>query len=215
MDLIEEWKIIPNSRDRYWISNLGNIKGTRGIVKPKYNQKGYAYTMLYERETHRYHVCIIHTMVAGLFIGPKPAGKEVNHKDTVKANNVYTNLEYVTHQENMHHASVHKLFRPLRGELNPGAKVSDVERAELVKLYIDDVFNQRELAEMYGLSRSGIRKSLAQAGGLKGILPPYARTHCSNGHEFTDSNTYRYNNSRHCRTCHRDTERLRRINGHY
>lgn len=44
--------------------------------------------------------------------------------------------------------------------------------------------------------------------GLKGAL----RTHCKHGHELTEENTYhrRADNSRVCRTCHRDEERKRR-----
>lgn len=48
--------------------------------------------------------CYVHDLVAEAFIGPKPEGKEVNHIDGVKTNNVWTNLEYVTHLGNMGHA---------------------------------------------------------------------------------------------------------------
>lgn len=36
------------------------------------------------------------------------------------------------------------------------------------------------------------------------------KTHCSNGHEFSAENTYRWKNKRICRTCHRLLERERR-----
>lgn len=35
-------------------------------------------------------------------------------------------------------------------------------------------------------------------------------THCRNGHEYTDENTYWYRGRRSCRACHADVERRRR-----
>ena len=42
-----------------------------------------------------------HTLVALKYIGPPPTPKhEINHKDTNRMNNYYTNLEWVTHSQN-------------------------------------------------------------------------------------------------------------------
>jgi hypothetical protein len=45
----------------------------------------------------------VHDLVASAFLGPKPPGYTVNHKDTDKLNNVAGNLEYKTNQENIQH----------------------------------------------------------------------------------------------------------------
>ena len=45
------------------------------------------------------------------------------------------------------------------------------------------------------------------------ILWGKGKTHCKNGHEFTEKNTYRHGVSRHCRTCRNDTMRDRRKKG--
>lgn len=37
------------------------------------------------------------------------------------------------------------------------------------------------------------------------------KTHCSNGHEFSEQNTYKYKNKRVCRACHVMHERNRRL----
>lgn len=47
------------------------------------------------------HTFTIHEIVADTFIGPRPKGMEIDHKDEDKSNNDVTNLEYVTHAENM------------------------------------------------------------------------------------------------------------------
>lgn len=48
--------------------------------------------------------CYVHVLVAHAFLGPKPEGMEVNHKNGNKADNSIQNLEYVTHQENIKHS---------------------------------------------------------------------------------------------------------------
>jgi hypothetical protein len=67
----------------------------------------------------------VHDLVAEAFIGPKPEGAEVNHKDGNKHNNWHENLEYVTHLGNMQHAAATGLM--VSGERHPGVKLSDAD----------------------------------------------------------------------------------------
>ena len=48
----------------------------------------------------------VHHLVAEAFIGPRPEGLTIDHIDNNKLNNHYSNLEYVTLQENLHRAYV-------------------------------------------------------------------------------------------------------------
>lgn len=43
----------------------------------------------------------IHHLVAEAFLGPRPLGLEINHRDGNPQNNAASNLEYVTHSENV------------------------------------------------------------------------------------------------------------------
>jgi len=46
----------------------------------------------------------VHNLVAETFIGKKPFGSQVNHKDGIKAHNYPENLEYISQKENLRHA---------------------------------------------------------------------------------------------------------------
>jgi HNH endonuclease len=104
----------------YLISERGDIRNNfplwkpcrhdyRGrLLRPMTSKKGYLRVEL--SPNGKGVAKLVHDLVAETFIGPRPPGKEVNHKDTKKLNNWYRNLEYVTHQENIDHAVAHGLF---------------------------------------------------------------------------------------------------------
>ena len=66
-------------------------------------------------------------LVATAFLGPRPDGHEVNHKDGNKQNNSVTNLEWVTHKENVQHALQLGLRNPAdwSGEKHGMAKLTE------------------------------------------------------------------------------------------
>jgi hypothetical protein len=65
----------------------------------------------------------VHDLVAMAFIGLKPTGASVNHINGIKTDNRPSNLEYVTHAENMRHAADNELM--VRGEDHPGHKMTE------------------------------------------------------------------------------------------
>ena len=95
----EEWRVIEEN-SKYQISNLGNVRGPRGLRKPTpINKHGHLAVCwwidkkLYQRYIHR--------LVLQAFVGPCPESQEVLHKDDDPTNNHLDNLEYGTHRRNM------------------------------------------------------------------------------------------------------------------
>ena len=72
------------------------------ILAPALRRDGYLFVTLAVSNTHWHKT--IHSMVAGAFIGPRPSGAQINHKDGNKQNNSLGNLEYVSAKENAQHA---------------------------------------------------------------------------------------------------------------
>jgi hypothetical protein len=69
-------------------------------IKPTLNKKGYMYINPYHSVQKRTYIRL-HRWVWETFMGPIPEGLEINHIDHNKLNNSLSNLELVTHRENM------------------------------------------------------------------------------------------------------------------
>lgn len=111
MQQAEEWRPVVGYEGVYSVSNLGRIRrdsrasGTReGYIRtPLRHQRGYLQVTL-SRDNH-INLYRVHRLVAAAFIGPCPAGKQVNHRNGIKTDNRPENLEYLTNLENAQHAT--------------------------------------------------------------------------------------------------------------
>ena len=95
----------------YEISNNGKVKSLiyNKILKPA-KCKGYERVSLLNKVDKKYYGCYVHILVASIFVNGKNEDKKiVNHLDENKLNNCYTNLEWVTHQENIKHSAAIKI----------------------------------------------------------------------------------------------------------
>lgn len=118
----EIWKDIQGFEGSYQISNLGRVKSLerdiytkdgvfqrhkRETIKTlKTNSDGYKGVTLTVNGI-KTRTVTVHILVAEAFI-PKPNDYEVfevNHIDADRTNNIVTNLEWVTHQENINYAA--------------------------------------------------------------------------------------------------------------
>ncbi len=98
---MEEWK---KCFENYEISNYGNCRrllnsGNYKIVKGSINNRGYRYLQTNRKGKRKNY--LFHHWVCECFIGKRPEGLVVDHKDRNKLNNNISNLHYTTQLENM------------------------------------------------------------------------------------------------------------------
>lgn len=125
----------------YTVSNLGRVKKipaeyrypNNWILKQFLNYKGYPMVRL--RKPNKKRITIfVHKLVAEAFLGSRPKGMEINHKDCNKQNNYISNLEYVTQRENARHAYINGLLFIPKGQENGNHKLTDRNVKEILKL---------------------------------------------------------------------------------
>ena len=125
----EIWYPIP-LLPGYLLSNLLRIKKIKTthsrerIIKLQTNIKGYVWLNT-TRQIHKNY--LLHRLVASVFLGSCPSGKQVNHKNGIKSDNRPENLEYVTAAENIQHSFKILHREPTRhlGESHPHAKITN------------------------------------------------------------------------------------------
>jgi hypothetical protein len=94
---MENWKDVVGFPG-YTVSDLGQVRGKYGrIFKPQL-VNGYHQIHLYGEKKK---TVLVHRLVAAAFLGPCPAGKEVDHGNRVRTDNRAVNLQYLTPSENM------------------------------------------------------------------------------------------------------------------
>ena len=153
----EEWRDVMGFESRYQVSDEGQVRRIApglntyvGKILKLRLLKGYPSVVLHTdgRPVYRY----IHALVAEAFLGLRPNGCEVNHKNGDKTDNRVDNLEWVTKSENALHA-LHvlgtKCVPPTRGEANGRAKLTELDVLEIRRLYEMGAGTQQQLAQQY------------------------------------------------------------------
>lgn len=126
--MTEIWKDVPQYNEYYQASDMGRIRSkdrivirTRNTRQHCYLKRGKVLSPTIEGSNY-WQVLItvpgvrrhekVHRLVAFAFM-PNPKNKRcVNHKDGNKGNNCISNLEWVTHGENLIHAHKTGLKKP-------------------------------------------------------------------------------------------------------
>ncbi len=149
------WGSIPGYEGRYAVSDSGEVmsmnfakSGLPGVLKPS-PSRGYLSV-----ELERGKRFTIHRLVADVFIGPRPSGMQINHRNGIKTDNRVENLEYVTGSENMKHAFSTGLQSNV-GERHSQAKLTE-EKIIKVREMLGMGFKQTEIAILMGITQSAV-----------------------------------------------------------
>lgn len=129
------WKDLLGYQGLYQVSNMGDVKSlskiikTKGnglrntkerILKPGITKYGYKQVTLSKNGITKSYT--IHRLVAYNFCDNLHDKPIINHKDGIKINNIYTNLEWCTYSENLQHAYDNCLYIPSRNRLGFSGK---------------------------------------------------------------------------------------------
>lgn len=131
-------KIHPN----YSVSEEGEIRNdrTNKILKGDLNNKGYRRVRISGKTYFN------HRSVALMFV-PNPDNKpQVNHKDMNKLNNHYSNLEWMTNQENNNHSFDN-------GRVSSQTKISVSDLKDIIVALDNKTQTPKQLADKYGVKR--------------------------------------------------------------
>ena len=153
----EIWKPVVGYEGLYEVSNLGNVRGKNGMLKPQARKHGYLSVWLYgnggtsKRNGKQFSV---HRIVATAFI-PNPSGlSEVNHKDECKTNNCAENLEWCSHRQNSVYGT--------RGKRIGGANTNGKKSIRIAQYTLDGklvrVFQSLQEANRCGFAAGNICK---------------------------------------------------------
>lgn len=99
------WKPVEGFEDKYLVSNTGLVYGIKRkhLLKQQTAHNKYKRVMLsIAQNTMKFEW--VHRLVAKAFCEGYFEGAEVNHKDSDGSNNNCSNLEWVSHYDNMQHS---------------------------------------------------------------------------------------------------------------
>ncbi|KKM39502.1 hypothetical protein LCGC14_1564490 [marine sediment metagenome] len=141
-----EWRATVDPR--YEVSSDGRVRRKAYELKGG-NASGYRQVAL-----GRGHLTYVHQLVAEAFLGPRPEGNDVNHKNGIKDDNRRENLEYLSRRDNMRHAFANGLVPSLdrSREKNGRAKLTN---ADVVSIR-DSSDSNVSLARRFGVCPASI-----------------------------------------------------------
>lgn len=177
-EVVEEWRPVVGYEELYSVSSLGRVRSEGGgqgrlscplLMVAAINPNGRERLTLCKNGKKTYHS--VHKLVAEAFLGPRPSGLVVNHKDGCRRNNRAANLEYLTSAENEEHAKQHGLKasglrsgrytkpeQTPRGSRHWKAKLNEQDVQEIKRLLVEGDLTQRAISKQFGVDHTVIYK---------------------------------------------------------
>jgi len=165
---MEKWKDITGFEELYEVSNYGKIRSLDKYVSTgiKHQQKilrkgkvlslatdRYGYKVVSLTKNHKKHSVTVHRIVAKQYVDNPNNYPVINHKNTIKNDNHYKNLEWCTVKHNNTHAAQNNLF-PF-GEKHHKTKLTTKE-VRLIRVEYKNGISSYKLADKYKVSRPTI-----------------------------------------------------------
>jgi hypothetical protein len=195
MEHIETWKPVESINGLLEVSNMarvrtvdretqcygrmrnGKIQGTfiqrkKGKIlaqckgKHGYLEVGFMYGGVRKRH-------LVHRLVGFAFVPGYFEKASIDHLDGDKTNNLPSNLEWVTASENTRRQWESGLV-DLRGELAPGAKLTNLQAHAVAVLY-DNNFPPSQIGQWFGVSSACVYKIASGEREISGPTSRYAR----------------------------------------
>ena len=140
----------------YEVSYLGLVRGPMKTLTLSQDRKGYLFANM--RRGGALHKRMVSGLVAEAFIGLRPDGQQVRHKNGIKSDNHFSNLEYGTQVENEHDKRRHGTA-PI-GANHPCAKLNESQVSAIRTRYIPyhPTHGASAIGREYGLSQNTIAK---------------------------------------------------------
>ena len=154
------WVLIDGFKN-YEVSDDGRVRsiggryGCSNCPKELKQQLRLEYARVGVRKDGKAHHLSVHCLVAKAFIPNPFEYPEINHKDGIKNNNHYENLEWVTKKQNMEHAvNILKAQFGALAEKNGRTKLTreQVKQIKLAEGY------QKDIAKRFGITQAYVGK---------------------------------------------------------
>jgi hypothetical protein len=159
----EEWKDVVGYEDFFRVSNLGNVfsKRTNRLLKLEISPTGYlVFSTKFGGRNGTCKLFRVHRLVAEAFIENPDHKPYVNHRNGIKSDNQVSNLEWVTHSENIRHAFDNGLINSAKGIAAGNNKLSEDDVISIRREYLENRTPYRELARRFGVKHVAVGQLL-------------------------------------------------------
>lgn len=146
-------KCVVGYEGLYKIAEDGTIHNSISGRTVKHSRSNFGYSVVGLRKDGVARQFGVHRLVATTYIHKEYDHYEVNHIDGNKQNNHVSNLEWVSRQDNLRHASETGLKRKVKPEL-----------AKKIREEYNEYKNKSFIARKYGLSRNTVKDVIDKTG---------------------------------------------------